>query len=69
VLFKVPAKGNRRLGIYARFPEGVETTREPIGRFVGGSYIERFSIKCPTELSGQEIYIAGLRSASSVRPS
>ena len=61
VVFKVPAKGNRRLGIYARFPEGVKTTREPVGRFVGGSYVERFSVKCPTELSGQKIYIAGLR--------
>ena len=63
VLWKVPAAGNDlRLGIYVRFPDTIEETREHVGRFVGGSFIDRWSVRHPGGLTGQTIHIDGLRS-------
>ena len=62
VLWKVPAAGDRlRLGIYVRFPATTETTSEIRGRFVGGAYVERWSVRSPGGLDGQLLHIAGLR--------
>jgi len=63
VLWKVPAAGGgRRLGLYVRLPAATEVTRDVIGRFVGTSYIERWSVRHPGGLTGQTIHIDGLRS-------
>ena len=59
VLWKVPAKGDKRLGLYVRLPDNCRGT-EPATRFVGGAYIERWRIDCDGGLSGREIAIDGL---------
>ena len=59
VLWKVPAKGDKRLGLYVRLPDNCEGT-QPATRFVGGAYIERWRIDCDGGLSGREITIDGL---------
>lgn len=61
VLWKVPAAGNRRLGIYVRFPEATVETREHRGRFSGGAFLDRWSVRCPGGLTGKTIHIDGLR--------
>ncbi len=61
VIWKVPAKGNMRLGIYVRFPGATVETREHRGRFVGGAFIDRWSVRCPGGLTGQTIHFDGLR--------
>ena len=60
VLWKVPALGDRRLRAELRFPEGTRKLGEPLGRFEGGAYIERFEIERAGGLTGQEISIDGV---------
>ena len=56
VLWKVPAKGdNLRLGIYVRFPDGTVETSEHRGRFLGGAFVDRWSVKYPGGLAGQTL--------------
>ncbi len=63
VLWKVPAAGNdMRLSIHVRFPASTEETSEHRGLFVGGAFIERWSVRHPGGLTGQKIHIDGLRS-------
>ncbi|MEE8469583.1 MAG: HupE/UreJ family protein [Planctomycetota bacterium] len=63
VLWKVPAAGtDMRLGIYVRFPAGTEETSEHRALFVGGAFVERWSVRHPGGLMGQTIHIDGLRS-------
>jgi len=61
VLWKVPAAGkNMRLSLHARFPDGTEETSEHRGVFVGGAFVERWSIRRPGGLTDQTIHIDGL---------
>lgn len=62
VLWKVPARGNQRLGLYLRFPEGCETVSDKVGRFTGGAWVERWSISHPAGLVDSTIHIDGLQS-------
>lgn len=60
VLWKVPAKGGMRLGLYARLPETCRNLVPPSSYFGGGSSTERWSVTCPGGLTGQIITIDGL---------
>lgn len=60
VLWKVPAAGNLRLGIYVELPAGTERLSEPRGLFADGAYMERWSVRVPGGLEGGTIHIAGL---------
>jgi len=61
VLWKVPAAGNNlRLSIDVRFPDGTEDTTEHRGLFVGGAFVERWSIRSPGGLTDRTIHIDGL---------
>ena len=62
--WKVPALGDRRLGLYVRFPAETEVTSEPGGRFEGSSFVERWSVRHPGGLADQTIHIDGLRTTS-----
>lgn len=63
VLWKVPAAGtDMRMSLYVRFPAGTEETREHRGLFVGGAFVERWSVRHPGGLAGQTIHIDGLQS-------
>jgi len=59
VLWKVPAKGDLRLGLYVRLPEGCEET-EPVARRLGTARVERWRATCTDGLIGQSIWIDGL---------
>ena len=59
VLWKVPAKGDRRLGLYVRLPQRCDSDA-PRSVFTGGAYIERWRSRCGDTLSGAAITIDGL---------
>lgn len=63
VLWKVPARGNRRLGLYVRLPDSCGVVTESRGMFTGGAWVERWSIRHPRALVGGTIHIDGLRSS------
>jgi hydrogenase/urease accessory protein HupE len=59
LVWKVPAKGGKRLGLYVRLPDHCRGS-EPVGRFVGGAYVERSKLRCAGALVGHELRIDGL---------
>jgi HupE / UreJ protein len=59
LLWKVPARGHLRLGIYVRLPENCRTA-ESVTRFADGAFIERARLHCAGGLVGREIAIDGL---------
>jgi hydrogenase/urease accessory protein HupE len=62
-VWKVPAAGdNLRLGLYVRLPESCVNLSEPLGRFSGGAYLERWRVKARNGLAGERIIIDGLAS-------
>lgn len=62
VLWKVPARGDQRLGIYPLLPDNCKETSRVVTRSVGGSFSDRWSVLCPGGLEGGSIYIDGLAS-------
>lgn len=59
MIWKVPAKGDRRLGLYVRLPENCQST-EITSRFTDGAYVERLQVTCEGGLKGGAILIEGL---------
>jgi hypothetical protein len=59
VLWKVPARGDRRLGIYVRLPGHCQGS-ESVSRFAGGAYLERWRASCNGPLDGSVVAIEGL---------
>jgi hydrogenase/urease accessory protein HupE len=64
LLFKVPARGDLRLGLYLNFPEGAHDVAVPRSTFDGSAYIERRSIRRNGGLTGHTIAIEGLSATS-----
>jgi hypothetical protein len=62
VTWKVPARGDRRLGLYVALPEGCQALTEPAGMLLDGAWIERWTIRHPSGLVGETIHIDGLQS-------
>lgn len=62
VLWRVPARGELRLGIYVRMPPNCEATGETLTWQEGGSFVERWSTVCAGGIKGERIEIEGLSS-------
>jgi hypothetical protein len=63
VLWKVPARGDLRLALYVRFSsECEEIPHQRVVHHTDESHIERWQMRCPRDLAGQEITVAGLAS-------
>ena len=60
VLFRVPARGDLRLGLYARLPDHCESTGEPRSYLQASAYVDRWVAVCPGGLVGHEVAIDGL---------
>lgn len=63
VVWKVPALGDLRLGIYVRLPESCRARAEPIRTIQAGSFFERSTVVCTGGLKGREISVDGMRSS------
>jgi hydrogenase/urease accessory protein HupE len=64
VLWKVPAVGDMRLGIYLQLPDTCVPKTEPIRQIENASYSERWSAVCEGGLKGRSIAISGLRATA-----
>ena len=62
VVWKVPALGDMRLGLYVRLPDTCQPKGDPVGSIEAGAHYERWSVICSGGLKGREIAIEGLRS-------
>lgn len=60
LLWKVPAKGDRRLSLYVRTP-GQCQSNDMTSRIADGAYIERRQVTCQGGLTGETITIEGLQ--------
>ncbi len=58
--WKVPARGDLRLGLYARLPASCRSPAPPSTYSMGGAYTDRWSVTCPGGLAGGTIAIDGL---------
>jgi hydrogenase/urease accessory protein HupE len=63
ILWKTPALGDMRLGLYLQLPENCKTKGEPVAAIVGGAYSERWLTKCTGGLGGHQISVDGLRTS------
>jgi len=64
VLWKVPASGDKRLGIYLQLPDTCVPKAEPVRVIENASYSERWTAVCRAGLRGRTITIDGLRSTA-----
>ncbi len=62
LLFKVPARGDRRLSLRPDLPDHCEPVAPPVAYSVDGAYTERAILRCRTDLTGETITIDGLSS-------
>lgn len=62
VLWKVPARGDLRLGIHARLPDSCEVARPPASYRVDGALVDRWGVTCEGGLNGRTVAIEGLAS-------
>ncbi|MEE9184348.1 MAG: HupE/UreJ family protein [Acidimicrobiia bacterium] len=60
VLWKVPARGDLRLGLYVRLPENCQPITPKAHYGAGGAFLERWTIRCAGKLAGRTIAIEGL---------
>lgn len=64
VLWKVPALGDKRLGLYLQLPDTCVTKNEPVRLIENASYSERWAAACDGGLRGRPVIIEGLRSTA-----
>lgn len=62
MVFKVPALGDRRLGLYPRMPDNCTALLPPSGQIVNNAYTERVTFQCVGGIVGETIFIDGLSS-------
>jgi hydrogenase/urease accessory protein HupE len=62
LLWRVPARGSLRLGIYVQMPAHCEEAAERLAWQEGGTHIERWPVRCPGGITGHRVEITGLSS-------
>ncbi len=62
ITWKVPALGDRRLGLYVRLPKDCIENAEPVRTIDGSAFFERWTATCQGGLKGKQISIDGLSS-------
>ena len=60
LLFKVPAMGNKRFGLYPALPENCEAVGSPVAYIENNAYTERAKFRCEGGLTDQTVGIDGL---------
>jgi hydrogenase/urease accessory protein HupE len=62
VVWKVPARGDYRMALYAHLPESCKETAEPVGGAIDTAYVTRWNVECKGGLAGRTISVNGLAS-------
>jgi len=60
IRFKVPARGDMRLGLYVRLPAECTTTGPTRTERAGYAFLESMSMTCPGGLAGKQVSVDGL---------
>ena len=60
VRFKVPARGDMRLGLYVRLPDKCTDKVPPRTERAGNALLEQFVVQCPGGLADHQVSIDGL---------
>ena len=60
VRFKVPARGDMRLGLYVRMPRACSDAEPARTERAGNAILDQFVARCPGGLAGREVAIDGL---------
>lgn len=60
VLWKVPARGDKKLSLYAKLPPGCQDKTQPHAQLINNAYIQRWVVSCDGGLINQSISISGL---------
>jgi hydrogenase/urease accessory protein HupE len=60
ILWKVPAMGDQRIGLYARLPDNCVPKSDPVASIADAAYTEHWTALCGAGLKGQTIVIDGL---------
>ena len=61
VLFKVPAKGDKRLSLSVALPTTCKDSSKRYARFLKSAYVENYTVSCTEGLVGETITIEGLQ--------
>jgi hydrogenase/urease accessory protein HupE len=64
LFWKIPALGDKRLGLYLHLPDACVPKAEPVRLIENGAYSERWTAVCSGGLKDQTITIDGLRSTA-----
>ena len=62
MVFKVPAIGNRRLGLYPKLPDNCDAAFPPSAQIIDNAYTERATFQCAGGIVGETVVIDGLSS-------
>ncbi|UVC08877.1 HupE/UreJ family protein [Rhizobium sp. TH2] len=62
ITWKVPARGEMKMALYAKMPDGCRPVTEPAGGYVEAAYVTRWQSICEGGLAGRTISIDGLSS-------
>ncbi len=60
VFWKVPGRGDMRLGLYAKLPQNCKPVSIPKQYGTGDAFIEQWTLRCERGLVGQTILVEGL---------
>ena len=60
VMWKVPMRGDARLGVQVVFPEGTEQLTPPQGVFTANAHVERWQVRRRGGFAGQTLRIDGI---------
>ncbi len=63
IVWKVPARGDYKLGLNVRLPENCRPKGEPIASIENAAYIERWIAGCTGGIKGRTISVDGLRTS------
>ena len=64
VLWKVPAKGDKKLSLEVQLPDNCKNKTQPSAQLINAAYIKRWAVVCEDGLVGKTISIAGLESTN-----
>ena len=64
VVWKVPAKGNRKLSLHALLPENCKNKTKPNNQLVSGAYIQRWLLVCDGSIFDRTLSVSGLSSTN-----
>ncbi|HFD14021.1 MAG TPA: HupE/UreJ family protein [Epsilonproteobacteria bacterium] len=64
VIFKVPARGDKKLSLQVKLPQSCQIMGEKSSGFTGGAYIERWFMRCEGGLSEKVLSVEGLENTN-----